>query len=92
LERQNSELKSELQTTDGSSRDEEKETNNFMTFYSPAEPSEEGNSLSVPSFSEIRKFMDFNLEALPKPESKLNVSFEPECTGKKEEFVDFDLG
>merc|ERR1719419_1364003 len=78
LERQNSELKCELQTADGSSGYSEIGSNNFMTFSSQNQPSVKGNSLYVPALNGIRKFVDFNFEAQPKLDVKPCVSLEPD--------------
>jgi len=92
LELQNSVLKSELQIADRSSRDAEEELNNFKKFYSQNQLSMNGNFFYIPALNEYRKIMDLNLDALPMPDVQSRLSFEPECTGKKEEFMDFKLG
>ena len=91
MERQNSELKCELQTADGSSGYSEIGSNNFMTFSSQNQTSVKGNSLYVPALNGIRKFVDFKIEVQPKLDVKPCVSFEPD-SGNKDEFVDFGLG
>merc|ERR1719397_1797596 len=91
LERQNSVMKSELQNANRFSGDEE-ELNNFKKFHSPHQLSMKGNFLYDPGCKEIRLKTDSNLEAPPLSDLKPCVSYEPECTGKKGEFIDFDQG
>jgi len=92
LERQNSILKSELQTADRYSRDAEEELNNFKKFYRQNQLSAKGNFIYVPALNVFRKSTDFNLEELPVPDVKPCLRLEPQCIGNKEEFIDFKLG
>jgi len=92
LERQNSVLTSELENADRPDRDVEQDLNNFKKFHSPNQRSVKGNLLFDPDCKEIRQKTDFNLEALPMSNSKASPSFEPECTGKNGEFIDFKPG
>jgi len=92
LERQNSILKSELQTLERSSRDAEEELNNFKKFCSQNQLSAKGNFMFVPALNEIRKITDFNREAVPMPDVKPCLPVEPEFSGNKKEFIDFERG
>jgi len=92
LERQNSVLISELQNANRFSGDAEEELNNFKRFHSPNQISMKGNLWYDPGCKEIRPKTDFNLDALPLSDVKPCLSFEPEFTGKKGEFIDFNQG
>merc|ERR1719397_612549 len=92
LELQNSVLKSELQTADRSSRAAEEELDNFKKLYSQNQLGVKGNFMYVPALKSIRKITDFNSEELPMPDVKPCLPLWPECTGNKEEFIDFKLG
>jgi len=92
LERQNSVLKSALQTADSSFRDNEEKDNNFKTFYSPIQHRFTGNYVHDPALRDIERIIDFNLAALTMPDVKPCLSFGSECTWKKEELVDLKLG
>lgn len=92
LERQNSVLTSELENAERSYVDVEQELNNFKKFHSPNQRCVKGHLLHDPDCKEIRQRTDFNLEALPMSNSEPSPSFEPECTGKNEEFIDFKPG
>jgi len=80
LEHQNSVLKFELQNANRFSGDEQ-ELNNFMKFHSPNQLSMKGNFLYEPGCKEM-----------PLSDLKPCLSYEPECTGKKGEFIDFNQG
>jgi len=89
LEHQNSVLTSELQNSNRFSEDAEEELNNFKKFHSPNQRSMEGNLLYEPVCKEVRQKTNLNLEALPLSDVKPCLAFEPECTSKKGEFIDF---
>jgi len=89
LEWQNSILKSELQTADRSSAEEE--LNNFRQFSRENQISAEANLVYIPALNESREITAFNLDALPTTDVKPCLSSESECTGKKGEFIDFKL-
>jgi len=92
LERQNSILKSELHNVERLFLDAKEELTNITKFYCPNQSGVKGKLLCLPAFDEKRKTLDFNLEALTKSNVKPCLSFKPECTGKKGQFVDFKLG
>jgi len=92
LERQNTVLKSALQTAHSYTRDVREVSNNFKTFHSQKQPCVKGNCLNIPTLPEIRNFIYFNPEAVPMPDVNACLSFETKCTGKKEESADFSPG
>jgi len=90
LKRQNSVLTSELQKA--VSGDAEEVLNNIKKFHCANQLSMKGNLMCDPDFKEIKQKTDFNLEVLPLSEVKPCLSFKPEWTGKKGEFIDFKQG
>merc|ERR550534_582935 len=90
LERQNYWLKSELQNVDKSYENDEEELTNLKNIYSQSRS--RGNLFPVPEWDEIRRSLDFDLEALVIPDVKSYVSLEPESTGETEEFTDLKQG
>jgi len=94
LERQNYWLKSELQNVNKSYRGAEEVFTDSQKIYSQRLGIDErGNFLSpIPEYDEIRRSLDFDLEALVIPDVKSYVSSEPDCTGETEEFTDFKPG
>jgi len=89
LERQNSILKSELHNAERLLLNKKEELTNIKKFYSPNQSRVKGNLLCVTAFDEKRKTMDITLT---KSKAKACLSFQPECTGKKGQLVDFKLG
>jgi len=92
LERQNSVLTSELQNANRISGDAKQELNSSKKFHSPNQLGMKGNYLYDPGSKGIRQKPDFNLEAVPLSDAKPCLLFQPECTGKKGEFIDFKQG
>jgi len=95
LERQNYWLKSELQNVHNAYRGAEKEYTHSKKIYSQdrLEIDVRGNFLlPVPEYDEMRKSLDFELEALVIPDVKSYISLEPDCTGETEELIDFKPG
>jgi len=91
LERQNFWLKSELQKVDKSYRGAEEEVTDSKKVYSQTRLGIDlrGNFLlPVPEYDEIRRSLDFDMEALVIPDVKSYVS----STGEIEEFTDFKPG
>jgi len=95
LKRQNYWLKSELQNVHNAYRGAEKEFTHSKKIYSQdrLEIDVRGNFLSpVPEYDEMRKSLDFDLEALVIPDVNSYILLEPDCTGETEEFTDFKPG
>jgi len=95
LERQNYWLKSELQNFDKSYSGPEEEFTNLKKIDSqnPSRIDVKRNFLlPVPEYDEIRRSLDFDLEAIVIPDVNSYVSLEPECQEETEKFTDFKLG